>query len=150
MDQHRRVLVVDDDASVRLLLTSAFRRKDLIVDEAPSGAEAIALLRRHTFAVVLLDLLMQDVDGFAVLDAMREEAIAPPVVLVITGADRSIVERLDPRRVHGVVRKPFDAEEISLIVEACTEIRARNTLETMALAMVSSANLLAWLSSGKW
>ena len=147
---HRRVLVVDDDESIRGMLASVFRRKSLTVDVASGGEAAMLLLREHSYAVVLLDLLMPDLDGFAVLDAMKTEPIAPPVVLVITGADKVIVDRLDAQRIHGVIRKPFDPEEIGAVVEACTDIRARNALDTMMIATMASANLLAWLSSHKW
>jgi AmiR/NasT family two-component response regulator len=81
---------------------------------------------------------------------MKSEPNAPPVVLVITGADKVIVDRLDARRIHGVIRKPFDPEEVGSVVAACTDIRARNALDTMMLATMAGANLFAWLSSQKW
>jgi hypothetical protein len=66
---------------------------------------------------------------------------------VLTGADRTIVERLDPQRIHGVVRKPFDPEELASVVVACAEIRGRSTFETMAIATVLAGSpFIAWLS----
>ena len=94
--QQRRVLVVDDDATIRALLGSILRRRDLEVDEAADGQEALDLLRQNSYAVVLLDLLMPNVDGFGVLDEFGS-AISTPVVLVITGADRSLIKQLDPQ-----------------------------------------------------
>ncbi len=144
--QQRRVLVVDDDATIRALLGSILRRRDLEVDEAADGQEALDLLRQNSYAVVLLDLLMPNVDGFGVLDEL-ESAISTPVVLVITGADRSLIKQLDPQRIHGVVRKPFDSEDLADVVVACAEIRSRRPFEAMAIsAMIAGGPLLAWLN----
>jgi CheY-like chemotaxis protein len=144
----KRVLVVDDDAVTRELLGSVLRQQSLIVDEARDGSEALALIKEHQYAVILLDLLMPVLDGFGVLDGLDGPAlIAPPVVLVITGAGRSEIARLDPRRVHGIMKKPFDPEELAAVVVACAEIRGRKAFETMAIAtMIAGSPLLALLS----
>ncbi|HEX8172231.1 MAG TPA: response regulator [Thermoanaerobaculia bacterium] len=147
---HRRILVVDDDAEVRELLSTTLRQRALTVDAAGDGDEAVELLRENRYSVVLLDLIMPELDGFGVLDALAADAITPPVVLVVTGADRSMVERLDSRRIHGVVRKPFDPHELADVVAACADIRGRSAFETMALTtMISGAPLIAWWASTK-
>ncbi len=146
MPTPKRVLIVDDDATIRELLGSVLRRRDLAVDEAADGSEALALLRQNSYAVVLLDLLMPNVDGFGVLDEL-ESAVSTPVVLVITGADRALLKQLDPQKIHGVLRKPFDADDLANIVVACAEIKSRRAFETMAIsAMLAGGPFLAWLN----
>ena len=144
----KRVLVVDDDASVREILGSVLQQHDLLVDVADGGAAAIELLREHQYAVVLLDLLMPGIDGFALLDRIAAGEIAsPPVVLVITAADRSAIERLDALRIHGIVRKPFDPQEIARLVVACAEIKSRSPFGPMAIAtMFAGGPFLALLN----
>jgi CheY-like chemotaxis protein len=146
-EAYRRILVVDDDDDVRRIISSALTPRGLIVDTAAGGKEAIDLLGENSYAVVLLDLLMPGVDGFGVIDALHAEAMqSPPVVLVLTGADRSVIERLDPQKIHGVVRKPFDPDDVASLVLACSEIKSRGTFGTMAIAtMISGAPWLAWL-----
>ncbi len=142
----KRVLVVDDDETIRTLLTSVLRHRDLVVDEAADGRDALDLLRQHSYAVVLLDLLMPNVDGFGVIDGLGT-ALSTPVVLVITGADRSLLRELDPQKIHGVVTKPFDAEDLATLVVACAEIKSRSAFETMAIsAMIAGGPFLAWLN----
>jgi CheY-like chemotaxis protein len=147
MDQHKRVLIVDDDPDVRKLITSALTPHGLIVDSAGDGEEALGYLRENAYAVILLDLLMPKLDGFGVLAAMKTDGMqSPPVVLVVTGADRTVVERLDAERIHGIVRKPFDAEDLAMLIVACSEIKGRGSFGTMAIAtLVSGAPFLAWL-----
>src|SRR6478672_13771750 len=112
MDQHKQVLVVDDDPEVRRMMSLALAPHGLSVHLAAGGGEALTFLRENTYAVVLLDLMMPGMDGFGVLDALQRDDIqAKPVVLVLTGADRDLVERLDPQRIHGIIRKPFDPQD---------------------------------------
>ena len=147
MDQHKQVLIVDDDPEVRKIISTALAPHGLVVHVARDGQEALNCLRENTYAVVLLDLLMPRLDGFGVLDALQGEGMqSPPVVLVLTGADRGVVERLDPQRIHGIVRKPFDSQELASLIVACSEIRGRSAFGTMAIAtLVSGAPFLAWL-----
>jgi DNA-binding response OmpR family regulator len=146
-EAHRRVLVVDDDPEIRGILVTALRLKNLEIDEAVDGQSAIAKLRDHRYAVVMLDLMMPGVDGFGVLDAIDQETNRP-VVLVVSGAGRSMLDRLDTSKIHGVVKKPFDPLEIAEVVASCVDIRGRSTFETMAYATIlSGAPLIALL---KW
>jgi len=146
-EQQKRVLVVDDDQVIRDLLVHVLRRHSLIVDEARDGREALELIKENQYAVILLDLLMPVLDGFGVLDVLGGPGLpSPPVVLVITGADRHHIDHLNPRLVHGIVKKPFDPEELAAVVVACAEIRSRNTFGAMAIATVLAGSpLLAWL-----
>jgi CheY-like chemotaxis protein len=145
-EQHRRVLVVDDDQEVRKLLSTALSRRSLLVDEAADGRGAIELLREHSYSVVLLDLLMPDVSGFEVLDAIDTKVVNVPIVLVVSGAEPRVIQRLNANKIHGVVRKPFDPNEVADVVAACADIRGRSAFETMALATVmTGAPLIALL-----
>lgn len=146
-DPHRRVLIVEDDAEVREMLGSMLRQRALSVDAAAGGREAIDLLRENLYNVIILDLLMPQPDGFAVLRALDSGSVpTPPVVLVLTGADRSVTDQLDSQRIHGIVRKPFDPDELTSLVVACSEIRSRGSLGTMAVAMISGARFFDFLS----
>jgi CheY-like chemotaxis protein len=148
VEQQKRVLVVDDDPVVRALLVWTLERHSLTVDEASDGLAALALIKEHQYSVIMLDLVMPRLDGFGVLKALDGPSMAsPPVVLVITGADRRAVDHLDPQRIHGIVRKPFDPEELASLVVACAEIRSRNTFGTMAIAtVIAGSPLLALLN----
>jgi sigma-B regulation protein RsbU (phosphoserine phosphatase) len=148
MEQQKRVLVVDDDPAVRDLLVFVLQRYSLTVDQAADGREALALIKQNQYAVIVLDLIMPVLDGFGVLDALAgPEVSSRPVVLVLTGADRGDFLHLDAQRVHGIVKKPFDPDELASIVVACAEIRSRNAFGTMAIATVLAGSpLLAFFN----
>ncbi|MCU1350428.1 MAG: bacT [Acidobacteria bacterium] len=148
MTEPKRILVVDDDAAVRDLLTSVLEHRGLTVDTAADGREALQLFTENQYSVIILDLLMPVVDGFGFLRGMESVDLqVPPVVLVVTGADRALVKQLDPQRIHGVIRKPFDAQELASLVVACAEIKSRNSYGTMAIAtMMAGGPFLALLN----
>jgi CheY-like chemotaxis protein len=147
-EQNKRVLVIDDDEPIRRLLISVLEQQSLSVDAAANGEQAISLLTEHRYAVVLVDLLMPGIDGFAILDHLaRFDAHSSPVVMVVTGADRRTIGRLDAQRIHGIVKKPFDPQELARLVVACAEIKSRNTFNTMAIATMLGGPLMAILST---
>lgn len=141
IEHHRRVLVVEDDDDARGMLVSALRQKSLDIDEAADGEQALELLRTNRYAVILLDLLLPNVDGFSVLETI-DPATCPSIVIAVTGADRHVLDRLHPRKIHGIVKKPFDPQEIADVVAACAEIRGRGSLDTMAYASILSGGTL--------
>ena len=143
-DSHKRILIVEDDIEVRTMISSVLRQRGLAVDEASGGQEAIDLVRAKRYAVILLDLLMPQPNGFDVLDEL-ESPQTPPVVLVVTGADRSVIDQLDSERIHGIVRKPFDPDDLAALVVACAEIRSRGNFRMMAMAVISGARFFDFL-----
>ena len=146
MSDARRVLVVDDDAEVRGLLTSILTQRNMVVDQAADGREALDVLSKNKYVVVLLDLMMPNIDGFQVLQALDATRVQP-VVLIVTGAERSQLGELDSRRIHGIVRKPFDPQELGELVVQCAEVRGRAGLEAMAVStLLSALPLLAGLT----
>lgn len=143
-EQQKRVLVVDDETGIRKLLCEVLRGRGLDVDEAGDGKEALDLIAARQYGVIVLDLVMPVIDGFVVAEKLS--LLKPrPVVLVVTDSEPSLVDWLDPLAVHGIVRKPYEAEELANVVAACAEIRFRMSLETMALAIAAGGSLIALL-----
>ncbi|HEY2324970.1 MAG TPA: response regulator [Thermoanaerobaculia bacterium] len=114
-----RVLVVDDDEPIRSLLVNLVEHLDFAVDSASDGAEAIERLEDDGYDVVLLDLMMPRVDGWAVLDHMtvadpdrlRHTIVASAVPLV------EIAKRMSAS-VFTVHPKPFDIGQLIADIRA--------------------------------
>lgn len=142
--QDKRVLIVDDDAAIRTMLSTVLRQQFLHVDMAEDGQSALDLVHANQYAVILLDLMMPRMGGLKVLNRLSEIGhAAGSVVLVITAADPWLVARLDSRRIHGVIRKPFDPHEVASVVRGCAEIRSGRSLDTMAVASMLAGPFLA-------
>jgi two-component system OmpR family response regulator len=106
-EAHGRILVVDDEADVRLLLSRVLRDSGYDVDTACDGGEALAKLAESRPDLVLLDLMMPGVDGWGVLGELKKETSPPPVVLVTASADPSTFGRSVREGVAGYIAKPF-------------------------------------------
>lgn len=118
--QDSRVLVVDDDQSIRSLVRTIVRRENIPVDEAADGQEAIEKLQARDYAVILLDLMMPRVDGFGVIAYLKANPpLRKPVVLVITAYADQKFKSVDADIVSGVVRKPFEVSELGNVVRLC-------------------------------
>jgi GAF domain-containing protein/CheY-like chemotaxis protein len=120
LSDRRTVLVVDDEANARELISRQLERLNVDVVEANDGRRAIDLLADGlTPGVILLDLMMPEMDGFAVLDKIREcpEWRNIPVV-ILTGLDLSSEEQDRMRgRVSEVIAKgSVEAKDLAAIV----------------------------------
>jgi len=121
-----RVLVVDDEESVRFFLRRGLSKAGYHVDEAPSGGEAIEKLGALPYDVVLTDLVMPEVSGLDVL-AATQEMDASAVVILMT-AHGSVDNAIDALRLGAAdyLAKPFELKELLVTVERGLE---RRTIE---------------------
>jgi DNA-binding NtrC family response regulator len=81
-DQNKRVLLVDDDPILLRVVTRVLQNEGYEIETAPDGAEAVRRLADRAYDVVMTDLLMEPVDGLAVLDAARRAHAATPVIII--------------------------------------------------------------------
>ncbi|HEX8616678.1 MAG TPA: response regulator [Thermoanaerobaculia bacterium] len=115
------VLLADDNEATCTLVT-ALLQADFVVDVATDGGEAIEKLKSRQYAAILLDLLMPLVDGYAVLDFLREHRpdLLPRVVVVTASSSSRHVDRINGYGVFGVVAKPFEVEALHSTVHHVT------------------------------
>jgi DNA-binding response OmpR family regulator len=111
------VLVVDDDASIRLLCRVNLELDGYRVLEAPDVAEAERLVLAEPVNIVLLDVHVGPESGIELMRKLRERGGAPPVVLV-TGSARLDSEM--QAEADGVVAKPFHLDELREVVRRLT------------------------------
>ncbi|MCR9244454.1 MAG: response regulator [bacterium] len=118
------VLVVDDEHEVRSVATRMLEESGFRVQSAASGRDALARFEsdRESIDLVLTDLTMPDVDGAALLQAIRQRAPDTPVVLMSGHAEERLATELASRGWSGFLQKPFTAE--GLVNRLVSAIRA--------------------------
>ena len=116
----KTVLVVDDEPTIRTLVNAVLDGPDVQTIEAADGSEAIDMIRRYRPDLVLLDIVMPRMDGFAVCERMRaEESTARTPVLLLTAlGQESDRERARQAGADGVVQKPFSPAVLRATVES--------------------------------
>jgi CheY-like chemotaxis protein len=116
-DTPLRVLIADDDPSIRRLLETLVRREQIGVDSASDGGEAIALLEKNEYGVILLDLMMPNVNGFGVIEWLRANPRQEKaVVFVISAYADEAIKQVDTGIVAGVIHKPFDVSDVASLI----------------------------------
>jgi two-component system KDP operon response regulator KdpE len=118
------ILVVDDEPPIRRLLRTTLGAHEHRVVEAPTAKEALSLLRHERPDLVLLDLGLPDMDGQALIAAIRAESAVPIVVLSSRGDEGAKVAALDGGA-DDYVTKPFGAEELLARIRAALRHRVQ-------------------------
>ena len=114
-----RLLVVDDDPDIRLLLRFELAAEGHDIIEAANGEEALAALADGSVDLMLLDMMMPILDGWAVLRTV-DPTQAPPIVVITALAsdgDRHVAELLELGAID-VIAKPFDPGWLVRLVDA--------------------------------
>lgn len=112
-----RILVVDDEESVRKILGIQLRRQGHETIEAPDGPEALEFLKAHEFQAVITDLKMPKMDGLELLQRIRKFYPQIPVVMITAhGTIDTAVEAMK-RGAFDYVTKPFDQGEFLKIID---------------------------------
>jgi len=126
-----RILVVDDETPVRTMIAAALERQGYVVELANGGRQALEALEMNSFNLVLTDIVMEDVNGIALLE--RIHALQPnlPVVMVTAVHDISVAIDSMRRGAYDYLLKPFEREQLYSTVErALSHRRALEETET--------------------
>ena len=113
------ILIVDDDADIRLLLRLELSAEGHHIDEAPDGQAALRAIAADRPDLVLLDIMMPVLDGWGVLEAIDHDD-SPPIVVITALAsdgDRHIAHLLEKGALD-VISKPFDPGWLVRLVNA--------------------------------
>ena len=114
----KRILIVDDDDPIRMLLFTVLRKRGYRVDTARNGEEAVERSRECRYSVVLLDLMMPRMSGYEYLEEVETWPEAQwPLVIVLTAGTEP--RDLNPKIVAGSIRKPFDIQLLVDTIVAC-------------------------------
>ena len=118
-----RILVVDDEAQVRAMIRSALERQGFEVEVAVSGRQALELLELNSFDLILTDIVMQDVNGIALLERVHAGQPNLPVVMVTAVHDIGVAIDSMRRGAYDYLLKPFEHEHLMSIVKRALEHR---------------------------
>ena len=112
------VLVVDDEPTIRALVAKIVERAGYRSDVARDGADAIEKLEKRRYSVLIIDLMMPVMDGYALVEWVKGHVSPRPAIIVVSAGDSAALRRLDGSVVHSVIRKPFDVDVLSDLIAA--------------------------------
>ncbi len=118
------IIIVDDEQSYRQLLTLVFEDEGNSIRTAMNGRQALALLEEGPADVIISDVKMPDMDGIEMLRAVRETQPDMGVVLMTAFASVETAREAFKLGADDFIQKPFDVEELKLIVKKTLEKQA--------------------------
>jgi DNA-binding response OmpR family regulator len=110
-----RVLVIDDDPQVRLLISMILEDEGLAVEAAMGGAEALRLATEQPPALVVLDMSLPDMTGETLAEHLR--SLWPGLPILVVTADGRARDKVARIGAFGYLLKPFDLAELVALVQ---------------------------------
>lgn len=131
-----RILIIDDEASIRRTLREILEYEKFKVDDAPNGSEGIALAKEQDFDVILCDIKMPDMDGIETLEVLKQVTESPVVMISGHGTIETAVEAIK-KGAYDYIPKPPDLNRLLVTLRNAMD-KSRLVSETKALKKVVS------------
>lgn len=117
----QRLLVIDDEESLRTMLTLLLKRQGFRVDSAPDGKEGLDLARTGRYDFILCDIKMPVMDGIDFLKGAREHAVPGTIIMMSAyGTIETAIECMK-EGAYDYISKPFNPDEILLVLKKAEE-----------------------------
>ncbi len=109
----KKILIADDEPNIRLLV-SGILSQDYIVIAASDGEEAVALASRQKPDLILMDIMMPKMDGYAACSVLKADPVTKTILVVmLTGVGHELNKQLAKQvGADGYITKPFSMEEL--------------------------------------
>ncbi|MGF7087561.1 two-component system response regulator (stage 0 sporulation protein F) [Kroppenstedtia sanguinis] len=108
----KKVLVVDDQYGIRILLTEVFSREGINIFQAANGKLALEIIRKEDPDLILLDMKMPGMDGLELLRQLKKEKIEAIVIMMTAYGELDMVEEATKLGARAHFTKPFDVMEL--------------------------------------
>lgn len=112
----RKILVVEDQAGIRLLLTDALANIGYCVKVAETGKEGLEKINRDSFDLIILDYQLPFMNGIEMISIMEEKQINIPIIMMSGYIESIKKEKFQEGSVVKWIAKPFNIQEVCEIV----------------------------------
>lgn len=114
-----KILVIDDEESIRTMVAIPLRRRGYEVFECANGADGLELAQRHSPDLVICDYIMSEMDGYQVLLALRENPRTAniPFILMTGYPEAAGLGPVQSKATTGYLKKPFLPKDLLRLVE---------------------------------
>ncbi len=123
MSEAVTILVADDELSLRLILQTVLQKAGFRVDTAENGVDALQKVREKDYEVVLLDIRMPQMDGLQCFYEIHQEQPDLPVILMTAFSSAEMAVEAMKRGAFDYIPKPFNVEEVRILVERALRMR---------------------------
>ena len=118
-----RILIVDDDRSIRELLSMHLEERGFGVDSAGTGAEGVRMAERSPPAVVILDMRLPDASGIDLIPELKKRASEAPVLMITAHHDMATTILAMKAGAFDYIHKPIDIQAFDVALDRALEVR---------------------------
>jgi len=132
---NERVLIVDDEEGIREMIKEYLSIEDYVVDLASDGKEALEMMKKETYSIIVLDIMMPKVDGWSVCREIRRTSQVPIIMVSARGEEYDKLFGFE-LGVDDYMVKPFSPKEllarIKSIIRRSTNVNVNSNLSNSA------------------
>lgn len=117
MGRMARILIVDDDTTIRDMLETVLSDEGYATFKAGNGRDGVELAKQVRPELILMDIMMPVVDGATAIGQLRENPSTRSIRVIAMSAGSTLLQRVDQLKADGVLAKPFDLDELLAHIE---------------------------------
>ncbi|MGI9553775.1 MAG: sigma-54-dependent transcriptional regulator [Thermodesulfobacteriota bacterium] len=121
-----KILVVDDEESIRWVLSTSLEKEGFTVEVGEDGSEGLKKALNTDYSLILLDINMPDISGLEVLDKLKSSNVETPVILITAQNTVSNAITGIKQGAYDYIAKPFDLDDVNKIVSKAIENRKQS------------------------
>ena len=132
-----QILVIDDEQAIRDLISEVLNIAGYEVSIATDGLDGLNKIRKQKYDLIILDVNLPKLDGFAILEKVRESAPTQPIIMISARTDKDDVTHGLRLGADDYVRKPFSVEELVLRIENRLKRNVKSQAEVFVCGPIS-------------
>ena len=117
MNQHARLLIVDDEKNMLVMLKKVLSRNGMEIDVASSGEEALQLVEKSKYDLALIDICMKPMDGLELLEAIRKAAPNTGAIMLTGYPSPYSIQRSEELGAIGYLTKPIGIIDLNKAID---------------------------------
>jgi len=127
-----RILIVDDEKSIRKTLREILEYEDFKVDEAADGAEGLSMIQKENYDIILCDIKMPKIDGMELLERVMESANDAPIIMISGHGNIETAVEAVKKGAYDFIAKPLDLNRLLVTVRNAMD-KSKLVTETKVL-----------------
>ncbi len=124
----KKILVIEDEVFIRENLIELLEIEGFEAIGAENGTSGLHLAKEHQPNLILCDVMMPELDGFGVLEALRQDSVTAtiPFMFLTASADRNNLRRIRGLGMSDYILKPFNVDKFLEVVSSCLDNSTQN------------------------
>jgi DNA-binding response OmpR family regulator len=131
-----KILIVEDEPSLNLLLAQALRSENYIIDSARDGEEGSFLARTNSYDLIIMDYMLPKINGLEVIKEIRAEKISTPIIMLTVRSEIDDKVIVLGSGADDYLTKPFSMAELSARIKVLTKRPKINNKETFSCGQI--------------